>query len=347
MRYNRYDRFPRYVPVDERRAKAERKIKQIRKKNPEIRPVVIESRGNLARTWWGKAWNRNLEGYADYHNRIGRGRSYVRHMAVIDLRISPGHVAAQVMGSRSRPYAVDIKIKPVPAKVWAAIIKDCAVELNSMQELLAGRFPRSIGERFTSQKHGLFPSPAEIVFNCSCPDWAYMCKHVAAALYGVGVRLDESPELFFTLRKANIDELVAGSVRGAKDELLSRAGQRGGAALDTADLSDMFGIEMDEAPAAKPARPKKATAKTREKPVKKSVKKPGKKAVKSQQVPARQVCDDTEMIYDVIRRSRKGVDFAGIQKKTGLPEQKIRTTIAALHRKKRIRRISRGVYKGA
>ena len=335
MRYNRYDRFPRYVPVDERRAKAERKIKQIRKKNPDIRPVVIESRGSLARTWWGKAWNRNLEGYADYHNRIGRGRSYVRHMAVIDLQISPGHVAAQVMGSRSRPYAVDIKIKPMPRNVWAAIIKDCAAELHSMQELLAGRFPKSIGERFTSQKHGLFPSPSEIVFNCSCPDWAYMCKHVAAALYGVGVRLDESPELFFTLRKANIEELVAGSVRGAKDELLSRAGQTRGAALDTAELADMFGIEMDEASISKPARAKKAPAKT------------GKKPAKRKPAPGRQLSDDTEMIYGVIRRSRKGIDFAGIQKKTGLPEQKIRGTIAALHRKNQIRRISRGVYKGA
>ncbi len=327
----RYSGFPRYVPVDERRAKAERKIKEMQKKNPDIRPVIIESRASLARTWWGRAWNRNLEGYADYHNRIARGRSYVRHMAVIDLQINPGHVAARVMGSRAKPYSVDITIKPLPAKLWDAIVKDCAGELHSMQDLLAGNFPRSIGERFTSRKYGLFPSPGEITFDCSCPDWAYMCKHVAAVLYGIGARLDESPELFFTLRNAAVQELVASTVRGAREHLLNRAGQNRAEKMGNAELSDMFGIEMDEAPAAKPAEQKKAP----EKPAKRK------------NSPGRKASGDAEVIYAVIRRSKKGIDFAGIQKKTGLPEQKIRNTIAALHRKNRIRRISRGIYKGA
>lgn len=338
----RYDRFPRYVPVAERRAKAEKKIKQIRKKHPDIRPVVIEGRC-LARTWWGRAWNRNLEAYADYHNRIGRGRSYVRHMAVIDLQINPGHVAAQVVGSRSKPYLVDIKIKPLPAKVWEAIIKDCAGELQSMQELLAGRFPKSVGERFTSRKNGLFPSPAEIAFDCSCPDWAYMCKHVAAVLYGIGARLDESPELFFTLRNADVEELVASTVRGTRDHLLDRAEQSRAETMDNAELSEMFGIDMEEAPPAKPAAPQREPQK---KPQKKSGK-ASKKPVKKKKAPGRQVSDDTEKICALIRRSKKGIDFAGIQKKTGFSEQKIRNTIASLHRKNLIRRISRGVYKGA
>ncbi|MFW5874766.1 MAG: SWIM zinc finger family protein, partial [bacterium] len=308
----RYSGFPRYVPVDERRAKAERKIKEMRKKNPDIRPVVIEGRASLARTWWGRAWNRNLEGYADYHNRIARGRSYVRHMAVIDLQINPGHVAALVVGSRSKPYSVDIRIKPLPAKIWNAIIKDCAGQVHSMQELLAGQFPRSIGERFTSRKNGLFPSPEEIAFDCSCPDWAYMCKHVAAALYGIGARLDESPELFFTLRNADVQQLAKSTVRGAREHLLSRAGEnRGKEDMDNAELSEMFGIEMDEAPAAKPATTRKAPKKSA-------------KSKKSQRTPGRQVSGDTEAIFAVIRRSKKGIDFAGIQKKTGLPEQKIR-----------------------
>ncbi len=334
----RYGRFPRYVPVGERRAKAEQKIRQLRKKNPDIRPVVIEGR-SLARTWWGRAWNRNLEGYADFHNRIGRGRSYVRHNAVIDLQINPGHVAAQVMGSRSKPYTVEIAIKPLPEKVWEAIIKDCAAEVQSIQELLAGRFPKAIGERFTSRENGLFPSPGEIAFDCSCPDWAYMCKHVAAVLYGIGARLDESPELFFTLRSADIEELAASTVRGATDHLLDRAGQSRAEAMDNAELSEMFGIDMEEAPPAKPAESQK-------KPPKKSGK-ASKKPVKKKKAPGRQVSDDTEKICAVIRRSKKGIDFAGIQKKTGLSEQKIRNTIAALYRKNRIRRISRGVYKGA
>ena len=287
----RYGRFPRYVPVGERRAKAEQKIKQIRKKNPDIRPVIIEGR-SLARTWWGRAWNRNLEGYADFHNRIGRGRSYVRHNAVIDLRINPGHVSAQVMGSRSKPYTVEIAIKPLPEKVWEAIIKDCAAEVQSIQELLAGRFPKAIGERFTSRKNGLFPSPGEIAFDCSCPDWAYMCKHVAAVLYGIGARLDESPELFFTLRNADIEELAASSVRGATDHLLDRAGQSREQAMDNAELSEMFGIELDETPAPEPAGPRKATRKA----PKKAHRQTSKTTAKKRKAPGRQVSDDTEKI---------------------------------------------------
>jgi uncharacterized Zn finger protein len=336
-----YNQFPRYVPVDERKAKAEKKIRQIRKKNPDICPVVIESRGSLARTWWGKAWNRNLEGYADFSNRIPRGRSYVRHGAVIDLQIAPGRVAAQVLGSRSKPYTVDIAIAPLPAKIWEAIIKDCAKAFSSMQELLEGRFPASIGERFTSGKNGLFPSPAEIRFDCSCPDWAYMCKHVAATLYGIGARLDESPELFFTMRNVDIEDLVAGSVQGARDHLLSRAEQSRTADVDNAELGDMFGIEMDETPAKKPSAPAKSR-----KAAPKKARKTGAKTAKGGQQPGRKPADDTEKICTVICRSKKGIDFAGIQKKTGLPEQKIRNTIAALHRKNRIQRIARGVYKG-
>ena len=340
-----YNQFPRYVPVDERKAKAEKKIRQIRKKNPGIRPVVIENRGSLARTWWGKAWNRNLEGYADFSNRIPRGRSYVRHGAVVDLQIAPGRVAAQVLGSRSKPYTVDIAIAPLPAKLWETIIKDCANELSSMQALLEGRFPASIGERFTSGKNGLFPSPGEIRFDCSCPDWAYMCKHVAATLYGIGARLDESPELFFTMRNVDIEELVAGSVQGARDHLLSRAEQSRAADMDNAALGDMFGIEMDETPAQKPAAPAGPRRDARKAPMKKT-RKTAPKPAKSRKQPGRKPADDTELICQVICRSKKGIDFASIQKKTGLPEQKIRNTIAALHRKKRIQRIARGVYKG-
>ena len=173
--------YPRYVSVAEKRAKAARKLKQLRKKNPAIQPIVLEGSA-IAKTWWGKSWNLNLERYADYSNRIGRGRSYVRHGAVLDLQISAGQVNSLVQGSRAKPYSVTIKIKGITKTIWKTMKAACAGKLDSLPELLRGKFPKALGEVFTAQGRGLFPSPQEIDFDCSCPDWAYMCKHVAATL---------------------------------------------------------------------------------------------------------------------------------------------------------------------
>lgn len=345
----RYGRFPQYVPVGQRRSKADRKIREMKKRDPDIEPIVIEGR-TLAHTWWGKAWNKNLEQYADYHNRIGRGRSYVRHGAVIDLKISPGHVIAQVIGSHSQPYSVEIKITPLPLKTWKGIITDCAGELQSMQELLAGRFPKTIGERFTSPEAGLFPSPKEITFDCSCPDWAYMCKHVAAVLYGVGARLDELPELIFTLRNVALDELISTTMQDATNQLLSRAGenrQSDQVEMGISELSEMFGIEMDEPTMKKPVKvPTRKKAKTGSKKQVPPKDIAAKKQAKGRAASGKKATSDAETIRLVICRSKKGIDFAKILKKTGLPEIKIRNTIATLHRNGEVVRISRGVYKG-
>ncbi|MBE9571481.1 MAG: hypothetical protein IMF11_12700, partial [Proteobacteria bacterium] len=203
--------YPRYVSVAEKKAKAAKKIKQLRKKTPDIRPVIIEGRA-IATTWWGKSWNVNLERYADYENRIGRGRSYVCHGTVLDLRIEPGNVTSLVQGTASQPYAVNVNIKEIPANIWEEIKVACEGKLDSLQELLIGKFPKALSEIFTAQGKGLFPSPKEISFSCSCPDWAYMCKHVAATLYGIGARLDEEPDLFFKLRKVEMNDLISQAI---------------------------------------------------------------------------------------------------------------------------------------
>ncbi|RPJ82137.1 MAG: hypothetical protein EHJ94_02795, partial [Deltaproteobacteria bacterium] len=189
-----YYGFPQYVSVGEKRAKAERKLKQLKKKNTDIQPIVLEGSA-IAKTWWGKEWNKNLERYADYSNRIGRGRSYIRHGAVLDLKIKPGQVEALVQGSRSNPYSVFISIEPIPKKNWDAIKQSCKGKMDSLKKLIAGEFPKTLGAIFTQEGNGLFPVPKEIKFKCSCPDWASMCKHVAATLYGVGARLDQDPHL--------------------------------------------------------------------------------------------------------------------------------------------------------
>lgn len=243
MSYFDYD-FPRYITVSERKAKAEKKIKQLRKKNPNIKPVVIEGRA-LARTWWGKEWNANLERYADYHNRIGRGRNYVRHGSVLDLHIMPGKITALVMGSAKNPYNVTITIKPLQKTVWNKVRKVCEGKLLSLQMLLAGKFPKDLKEIFIVKGKGLFPSPNEIDFKCDCPDYASMCKHVAAALYGIGARLDESPELFFILRKVDMNDLITQTVREKSKKLLKKSTKKTSRIIDDSDVADIFGIDME------------------------------------------------------------------------------------------------------
>jgi len=245
MRRNDYDDYPPYVSVAEKKAEAAAKLKALQKKNPGIRPVVLASQ-SLARTWWGKAWNRNLERYADYHNRIGRGRSYLRHGAVLDLQILPGEVRALVQGSRAEPYTVTASIQAIAKRRWTEITGECRGQLDSLPLLLAGKIPTALQEVFMREGAGLFPTPKEIAFSCSCPDWATMCKHVAAVLCGVGARLDEEPALFFTLRKVEVGELITAAVRETTDHLLTREVVPSARIIGDGDLAGLFGISLDE-----------------------------------------------------------------------------------------------------
>ncbi len=264
MSYYDYDGFPEYVPVAERRRRARESVEKLRKKNPDISPVII-SGGKLARTWWGKSWNANLERYSDYANRIGRGRSYVRHGAVLDLKITEGKINALVKGSAAKPYQVDIIIQPLARGIWEALTNDCAGKIDSMQELLEGKFPKALSELFTARGKGLFPAPQEISLKCSCPDWAVMCKHVAAVLYGVGARLDDDPSLFFVLRKVNINDLISETISKKARTLLEKSKAKSRRVIEDADISGMFGIDMETGTAgkAKESARKKKTEKKR------------------------------------------------------------------------------------
>ena len=251
--------FPKYVSVAEKKAKAAKKLKELSKKKSNMKPVALEGSA-LAHTWWGKAWNRNLEQYADYSNRIGRGRSYVRHGAVLDLQIEQGEVIALVQGSGRNPYSVSVKIRTLKKETWQRMKTACEGTLESFQELLAGNFPKALGEIFICKDSGMFPAPREIKFDCSCPDWADMCKHVAAVLYGVGARLDEDPKLFFRLRDAGIDELIKQAVAGKVEKLLEKAGRKSGRIIEDKDIASVFGIDMEEQPAIVKNKTAKAVA---------------------------------------------------------------------------------------
>ncbi len=240
MRYSYYG-FPTYVSVAEKRAKVEKQIAKLKKKNPNLAPVRIEGR-TIARSWWGKAWNENLESYADYENRIGRGRSYVRNGAVLDLQISPGKAEALVQGSSSRPYQVSVFIDALSKKRWKNLTALCNRQIESVEALAAGIFPKELEQIFTDKSYGLFPAPKEIHFSCSCPDYAYMCKHVAAVLYGIGARLDDKPLLFFTLRGVDMQELIRRSVESRMKSMLKNAGKKTDRVIPEEELHDIFGI---------------------------------------------------------------------------------------------------------
>ena len=238
-----YGGFQPYVPVAEKRKNAEKAVEKLKKKNSDISPVVITGR-NLVKNWWGKSWNKNLESYADYSNRISRGRSYVRNGAVLDLKIAEGNIIALVQGSGSKPYKVEISIKPLLKNAWEDIINQCSGTIQSIEELVEGKFPKALEDLFTAKGKGLFPSPQEITLNCSCPDWAIMCKHVSAVLYGVGARLDDNPELFFVLRKVNINDLISEAINKKTQGLLEKSKVKGRRVIEETDISDMFGIDL-------------------------------------------------------------------------------------------------------
>jgi uncharacterized Zn finger protein len=229
-----------YVPVAERRRKALREMEKRRKKGHAVSPVTVEGR-TIARTFWGKAWCENLEGYSDYANRLPRGRTYVRNGSVVDLQIKPGEIHAYVCGSEL--YKVELKIVPVKKTHWKSICKDCGGAIDSLVELLQGKLSQGVMERICRQSAGLFPTPAEIHLSCSCPDWAGMCKHVAAVLYGIGARFDHQPELLFRLRGVDELELIASA---GKATPLSKHAPASGKVLGGEDLSEMFGLDMAE-----------------------------------------------------------------------------------------------------
>ena len=236
-----------YESAAERKARVLLEINKRRKKGEPF--VVLETRkkrGNPCETFWGKAWCDNLENYSDYENRLPRGRTYLRGGNVYDLEITEGEIFAYVTGSDI--YDVLVTIDPYPEEDWRAFKKACGGEISTLLDLLGGSLGSAALERITDIEKGLFPSPREIRFSCTCPDHAGMCKHVAATLYGVGLVLDTAPEKFFQLRSIDHMELVSEAMTYAGKVGEATGEHRDGAdgVLGADDLSELFGIEISE-----------------------------------------------------------------------------------------------------
>ncbi len=263
-----------YVSAAQKRANAAREASKLTKSGRQMSPVTVGR--NIAATFWGKAWCENLESYSDYSNRLPRGRSYARNGSIIDLQISPGLVEALVCGSSL--YKIKISITPLSKPLWKRVQSACAGQIDSLIGLLQGRLSDSVMKVVTDPANGLFPKPSQISLACSCPDWASMCKHVAACLYGVGGRLDEQPDLLFALRGVDPAELI--SQASAADAIQPRHANgtaKGGTTIAEGELAEVFGIELDTAPAVTQAAPRK-TRRPRQ---------PGKKAKPAAKRPAR------------------------------------------------------------
>lgn len=261
MRWRSYDDYyPAYVSVAERRAKAAREMDKLRKKGQVVSPVVIEGR-KIAATFWGKAWCEHLESFSDFSNRLPRGRTYVRNGSVVDLQILPGKVTARVAGSSL--YSVEITIQSLATAHWKKLCGRCAGQIGSLIDLLKGKLSDGVMQVMTARDEGLFPTPAQIEMDCSCPDYAGMCKHIAAVLYGVGARLDLQPELLFRLREVDHTELITQAADVST--LTARTGsKRKTIAAD--QLSDVFGIDIATDEPVPPCEPKTRKAKTVKKP---------------------------------------------------------------------------------
>lgn len=228
-------RWKKYIPVAKHRAYAKRKVEELRKKGKVVDPIEIQGR-SIAEKFWGKQWCAHLETFADFENRLPRGRSCVRNGSVCHLVIKKGLVEALVNGNSL--YSVKVKISTLKETKWKTVKDRCSGHIGSLLELLKGELSDHVMEAVANSEEGLFPNEEEVHFSCSCPDWASMCKHVAAVLYGIGSRLDERPDLLFLLRGVDAKELITTKLTTLEADSEDL--------LHDEKLSDIFGIDIDK-----------------------------------------------------------------------------------------------------
>lgn len=178
-------------------------------------PIKVEGgikakskRGSIGDTWWSKRWVSILDSFG-WSNRLERGRSYARKGQVIGFKLTPGKVTASVQGSASKPYSVLIEIKSFSEAEWEKAIEEMSEKAVFAAKLLAGEMPQNIEEAFKSAGMSLFPaSSKDIKTDCSCPDSANPCKHIAAVYYILAEEFDRDPFMLFNMRGRTKDEIT-------------------------------------------------------------------------------------------------------------------------------------------
>lgn len=317
MGWYSYGGFAPYVSVAKRKRKAAKEVEKLKKKGQICQPIVLEGR-SITNTFWGKAWCKNLESYSDYSNRLPRGRTYVRNGSVIDLKIEAGKITALVSGSSI--YKVKILITKVVKNKWNKIVNECAGKIDSLIELLQGRLSKSVMEIIVDPKKGLFPAPKEIKLSCSCPDWADMCKHAAAVLYGVGVRFDDKPEELFMLRQADHVELIS---KANTKRLTKKIVKQKDKILEDSDLESLFGIDMGDDTSQKKIRSTKTILKAKKRKVsldnsKEIIAKPNRMTKEAKKIEKKKLTANLKSVEVTEKAKRKKTLLKNKHKKTPL-----------------------------
>ena len=211
------------------------------------RPIEVKDgikakskRGKFVKNWWADRWIKALRPLMD-SGRLSRGRSYARRGQVMEIDVTPGFVSARVQGSRRKPYKVSIQLQPLSDGQWDKVLEALSEQAIFAAQLLNGEMPPDIEQVFEAVKVPLFPaSRGDLKTNCSCPDWANPCKHIAAVYYLLGERFDEDPFLLFELRGRSEEEIAVALRERRVQEEVEGAGE----AVYAADV-----VEVVEAPA--------------------------------------------------------------------------------------------------
>ncbi len=233
MEYYEEDQPSRPLRVGEHKKKIATFLKE--NNDDSSLPVTVKSHRKICQNYWGEAWCRYVSVYDDYGYRLGPGRSYVRAGAVVHLEIEQGKVSAKVLGSSL--YEVEIDVSPLDKDSLKEMLSDEVTGISSMVDLLEGKIPDSMSQSLLCPEGGLFPQSTDIKFSCTCTDYATMCKHVGATLYGIGVRFDEDPHLFFHLRGVDPRILVQ---KGVAENSLQESNSE-----NHQELGELFGIDWE------------------------------------------------------------------------------------------------------
>lgn len=204
--------------------------------------VSVTSR-KITNSWWANAWVEKIESYSDYSNRLPRAKTYLRGGKVKELFIEEGIVCAKVKGSKRRPYRVVISFKPISEDKKNEIKKLFSENIDSLDDLLSGNFPIDFKDKLMDGKYSLFPKMSEINFTCSCPDWASLCKHIGAVLYGIGVIFDDEPSLFFKLRGLEVNDMIKKSIDIKLNDFLNKK-VTSDRLVDDCAIKSIFGEDM-------------------------------------------------------------------------------------------------------
>ncbi|MCB1930994.1 MAG: DEAD/DEAH box helicase [Candidatus Accumulibacter sp.] len=162
------------------------------------------TRAAFGKTWWGEQWLDALT-HIDYDNRLPRGRSYANKGAVKNLTVSGGTIAASVKGSRARPYRVSIAVPPIAARDVSRLLERIAADPALIAGMLNGKLDPAVLALASELGVAVFPTRwQDLTMDCSCPDWAVPCKHLAAAIYLLSREIDGNPFLVFALRGVDL-----------------------------------------------------------------------------------------------------------------------------------------------